>query len=290
MVGRGRAHPGRQFDIAIDNLAYNASDVQNALDALRGRVGRYILTSTCGVYRFVPNRTMPVREDDIDFDWNPPDGDPSSAASSYQSGKREAERVLRNQSEIPYTIIRPPIVFGPNDPTLRGYFYLQRLMDGQPIILTNGGVSSFRLAYSRDLASAYVLAAENEKATGRTYTIAQTDVITLRDLLDAAASALGVEVYSVAIPKDVIDASGLDYADPYGSMVNFLPSTQRAEDELGYRSTPYRQWIGETALWYRDHYRGAGSAGYERRGEELAFAAWYAQQTANARDGWRRTG
>ncbi len=276
----------RTFDLVIDNIAYTGTDVQNALAVLKGKIGRYLLTSTAGIYRFVPERTMPLYEDDVDFSWTPTDFDPAQTAGQYQAGKREAERALRNQELTPYTIIRPPIVFGPHDQTLRGYFYIQRLLDGQPLILTNGGVSSFRLAYSWDLARAFLLAVESPQAVGRTYTVAQREIITLRDFINAAAAALGVEPNLINIPADVIKQAGLAYPDPYGGMINFIPAVQRVEAELGYTCTPYPKWIGETAIWYRDEYKGKDSDGYAQRQDEIAFAEWYRARVLSATPDW----
>lgn len=261
-----------EFDVVIDNIAFNAKDVQGALDTLRGNVGRYILTSSAAVYRYAPNRTMPLEEDDVDFEWEPPAFDPDDEGWQYAAGKLAAERALMEQVTVPYTIIRPPIVLGPGDPTLRGYFYIQRLLDERPLILTNAGVNSFRLAYSRDLANAYLLAMENAAAVNVAYNVAQTEIITHKDFIDAASDALAVDPDLVGIPRDVLEESELEYADPYGGMVNFVLSVRRAHDDLGYVSTPFRTWIGETAVWFRDEYQGDDSAGYGRRDEEVAFA------------------
>lgn len=263
---------GKQFDVLIDNIAYQARDVETTLDIVGGRVGRYLLTSTASVYRFVPRRTMPLHEDEVDFEWQPPAFDPQDRGWEYASGKRDAEQVLRNQEEVPYTIIRPPIVLGPVDPTLRGYFYFQRLLDGKPVILTNGGINSFRMVYSGDLARAYLSAMDNPQAKNRVYNITQTEIITTRDFVDAAAAALGSEAEIVAVPDRILEASEIDYADPYSRLVNFIPAVRRAQDELGYESTPYQAWVKDTARWFRDHYQGEDAEGYAEREREVGLA------------------
>jgi len=169
----------KTFDAVIDNIAYNAEGVQTALQVLRDNMGRYILTSSTVVY-LSGTLSMPLSEDDIDhqidnlpgivagyteqeisrlpemhagYTDTAPDG-----MKRYVLGKIRAERALIEQDAVPYTIIRPAVVVGPEDPSLRAYFYFQRLMDGGPLILTNGGVQSVHLAYSRDVAKGYLLA------------------------------------------------------------------------------------------------------------------------------------
>ena len=264
-----------EFDIVIDNIAFKAEDVERAVEIFEGRVGRYILTSTGSVYMYSPDSSVPLEEDSVDFDWHPPTFDPDHYAWQYAFGKVAAERVLMEQMSVPYTIIRPPMVLGPHDSTLRGYFYFQRLLDGKPLILTNSGINAFRLVFSRDLAGAYLLAMDNPNAVGVAYNVVQSEIVTLKDLVNTAAEALGIEPNIVNVPQDVMQERELEYADPYGGMINFVMSVHRAQADLGYQSTPFKTWITETALWYRDVYAGDDSPGYHHRGEEIAFARWY---------------
>jgi nucleoside-diphosphate-sugar epimerase len=229
-----------------------------------------VLTSSAAVY-YTGSMVMPVPEGDVHYDFRPPKGE-ESPFWSYTVGKLQAERVLLEQSEVPYTVIRPPVVLGPEDPTLRGYFYFQRLMDGRPLLLTHGGVQSFRLVYSRDLARGYLRALETDRAEGQIYNLAQHEVVRLIDLVKEAANVLGQDPTIVAVPADVFRRSGFEYPEPYARMGNFIPDISKAEEELGYTTTPFVAWLGETVLWYRDSYEGPDSAGYERRDQETAFA------------------
>ncbi|MBI3287268.1 MAG: hypothetical protein HYZ68_04390 [Chloroflexi bacterium] len=40
----------RRFDAVIDNIAFEAADVESALRAFTGRIGHYVLTSSAAVY------------------------------------------------------------------------------------------------------------------------------------------------------------------------------------------------------------------------------------------------
>jgi len=267
---------GRSFDVVIDNIAFTPEDVRSALETFRGNVGRYILTSSAAVY-YTGSMTMPVPEGDVDFSFEPPKGEKDDPFWSYTLGKLRAEHELIEQDALPYTIIRPPIVLGPEDPSLRGYFYFQRLMDGEPLLVTNGGVQSFRLIYSRDLARGYLLALKSEQAVNQIYNLAQREVIRLVDLLKEAARILEVEPDIVGIPAEALARGGLEYPEPYARMTNFIPDIAKAEAELGFTTTPFRRWLSETVLWYRDAYRGEDSAGYEQRRREVEFAEHYRQ-------------
>lgn len=264
---------GTSFDAVIDNIAYSEAHVQQALDVFAGNVGRYLFTSTAAVY-YTGSMTMPARESDVDFGFTPPPEEKDSPLWQYTMGKLAGERCLNEQSRIPFTIIRPPVVLGPQDVTLRGYFYFQRLLDGHPVIVTNGGVQSFRLVYSQDLAQSYRLALHNPRAAGQTYNVVQDEVVRLADLLTLATQALEVEVERVEVSAGFLKQVGFDYPEPYAQMTNFLPSGQKATTELGYTTTPFKTWLTETARWYKDHYQGEDSAGYQRRHLEVELIRW----------------
>ena len=55
------------WDIVFDNLAYTANDVSLLVDNLKP-TGRYIVTSSVSVYRYIPRTSMGYfREEDVDF-------------------------------------------------------------------------------------------------------------------------------------------------------------------------------------------------------------------------------
>jgi nucleoside-diphosphate-sugar epimerase len=271
-----QAVQGQSYDSVIDNIAYDAQQVEEALEVFKGNIGRYIFTSTGALY-YTGSMTMPVVESDVNFDFKPPEGEEDSPLWTYTMGKTHAENVLMTQDDVKYTIIRPPIVLGPNDHTLRGHFYFQRLMDGKPLIITNGGVQSFRVVYSEDLAKGYLLAMNSERAVNEEYNIVQQEVVTLKGLIEEAAKALDIEPNIVDIPHQTMKDAGYAYPETYAAMQNFVLSSAKAEEHLGYSSTNFETWIGETVRWFRDSYDGPDSAGYEDRNKELEFAEKYKQ-------------
>lgn len=223
---------------------------------------------------------MPVTEEDVNFDFKPPEEEKDSPLWTYTMGKTEAEHLLMNQNDLDYTIIRPPIVLGPNDHTLRGYFYFQRLMDGKPLIITNGGVQSFRIVYSEDLAKGYLLAMNSSRASNEEYNIVQQEIVTLKGLVEAAAKALEIEPNTIDIPHKTMKDAGYEYPETYAPMQNFVLDCSKAEEHLGYSSTEFGTWIGKTVRWYRDKYDGPDSAGYDARDKEIEFAEKYSQAIA----------
>jgi len=292
----------RTFDVVIDNIAYNAEDVQTALEVLHDNMGRYILTSSTVVY-LSGTLSMPISEDDVNHQIDKlPDivagyyteqeisklpemhsgytkAGPNGMAG-YVLGKIHAERTLIEQDAVPYTIIRPATVAGPEDPSLRAYFYFQRLMDGGPLILRNGGIQSIQLAYSRDVAHGYLLALNSERAINQVYHLAQQETVRLIDWLHLAAHFLEVKPKFVNIPAEVLRNNRFFYPEPLTLVTTFFVNTHKAEVDLGYKTTPQATWTKNTVHWYRDFYRGPNSMGYENRQREIEFAQMYQQATS----------
>ncbi len=271
---------GKTFDAVIDNIAFTADHVKTALKVFQGSVGRYVLTSSASVY-YSGSMTMPLVENDVDLNFKAPAGEETSPFWNYTMGKLGTERAVQEQDKLRYTIIRPPMALGPEDHTLRGYFYFQRLMDGKPLIVTNGGVQSFRLVYSRDLARGYLRALESKHAVNQTYNLAQSEVITLIDLLKTAAKALDVRPNLVHVPAEILEASGFEYPEPYAQMMNFILDISKAVGEINFRTTPFADWLAETVRWYHDSYRGKDSTGYENRQMEVEFVQRFQQAVSS---------
>lgn len=258
---------GRAFDAVIDNQAYDGRDVKMLLRALGARAGHYLLCSSGAVYADGGGtaRFRPVREEEADLTRR---GD-----GSYSEGKREAEQAT-GAAPVPVTVIRPTVVEGPQDPSGRSWYWIQRLADGQPILVPQTDPDTiFAHAWSADVARLFVRAAGSPAAHGRTYNAGGREILTLADYLRTAARLLGREPRLVHAPLEWIRAQpGLEGYDPPFAGERFVMDLQRARQELGYEPTPLSAWLDETLRWHLEGYRGPDSRGYARREAEVAAA------------------
>ena len=263
----------RSFDAVIDNIAYTGADVDAAVDAFAGRVQRYVLTSTGSVYAGpglnAARLLAPLHEDDADL--------AVRADEPYGDGKRAGEQVLQARGGrargLPFTILRPPVVQGANDPTNRVWFYVRRIADGGPILAPTGFPSpAGRHVYSVDLARAYVDAVVRPIAIDRTYNVAMEEVVTLPDYLRLLGQAMSREVDVVEIPRDVLTGEETlsAYRPPFSR--RFLLDISRVRNDLGWRSTPVLEWLSATATWEVAHPR-PDAEGYATRDAERRIAA-----------------
>ena len=240
------------YDIVIDNIGFSGEDVNLTLDVFKGRLKHYILTSTAGVY--LSGEQPPFFEGN-----NPIDPTtlqvPDFEHKSYVIGKIEAEWALFNQKIVPFTIIRPPVVIGPNDPTMRFDFYIKRILDGGPILITDCGKNRFSLAYSKDLAFAYYQVICQQAVTfGKAYNICNLGSIDLINLLREAANSMKKKLTTLNISNKQSQLLGSSYFNPMASknmfFNNFITMPNRACAEINYKPLQIDEAICQTAKWH----------------------------------------
>jgi nucleoside-diphosphate-sugar epimerase len=185
-------------------------------------------------------------------------------------GKRWCETMLARSADLPWTVIRPPAVFGPADHTLRIAAYIQRVADGGPLLVPR---ESFErqagLAWVKDIGFACALACDMRKdSTRKAYNVAFAGV-SLRDLIDGIANAMGLPARMHPMPYLELPDGASPYGpDPKRSAGYVL---DRARRELGFEPSALEDALAETLAWYR--VAKPSHPGYDNRAQELAIAA-----------------
>lgn len=116
--------------------------------------------------------------------------------TDYGRSKLAAEELVR-RAAVPWTIIRPPVVYGERDRETLRIFRLARARLG-PVI--GDGSQELSVVYAGDLASALIAAALAPAAAGHVYYAAHPAVTTSRGLVEAVGSAVGARPWIVPVP------------------------------------------------------------------------------------------
>ena len=255
------------YDAVIDNIAFNAAHADGALRAVRGRAGQYIVCSSVSVYRHVP-RYRPLYEEEADLG--------KRTGEPYGDGKRALEQQLwaNLSADLPVTVFRPTVVEGPRDPSLHIWFYLQRLLDGKPVLLPREIPDILlRIVFAEDVADAFLAAVANSAAYNRVYNLGGEELFTLYDYVDMVRTVAASSSPLVECPIDRIrTAPGL--SDYYPQYLGFdsVPDTGAARRDLNYRPAPVQQRLAETAAWVTALDARPDSRGYANRESEVRFA------------------
>ncbi|MGE3526688.1 MAG: NAD-dependent epimerase/dehydratase family protein [Gemmatimonadales bacterium] len=147
-------------------------------------VGRFVLVSSLAAAG--PSRVGEPRAG----------GETPAPVTAYGRSKLAAEAVVR-EGPIPWTILRPPTVYGPRDREVLRVFQAVKLGIA-PVF--GRGTQELSAVYGPDLAAALVAAAGAETAAGRTYHPAHPEVFTSTDMVRAIARAMDTPVRLVPLP------------------------------------------------------------------------------------------
>jgi nucleoside-diphosphate-sugar epimerase len=158
--------------------------------AARAGVARFVLVSSLAVTG-PSRRGHPVDET----------SGPGPVTTYGRSKKAGEEAVLA--AGVPFTIVRPPAVYGPRD---RAFLTLFRAASHGIVPLLGGGGRELTLIHVTDLARALVAAATRVATLGGTYHAGHPQPVTQRALAEAMGRAVGRRVRCVTLPAPVVRA------------------------------------------------------------------------------------
>lgn len=125
--------------------------------------------------------------------------DPASP-SAYARTKAEGEQAAREAFPAA-TVLRPSIVFGPEDGFFNRFAALAQFVPALP--LYGGGETKFQPVYVGDVADAVMAALDRTDAAGRTYELGGPRVYSFRDLLQYILTVTGRRRLLLPLPWSV---------------------------------------------------------------------------------------
>jgi nucleoside-diphosphate-sugar epimerase len=272
-----RAVGGRMFDAVYDMIAYRPEQSVEAARLFRGKTGRFIHCSTVSVYMVSDEVTCPITEDQdrrplMEFRERNPFG------MEYGILKRKCEEVLwqaHHDRDFPVTMLRPTYVSGPHDPARRDFFWIERILDGGPLLIPGTGEYRFQQVFVEDVGRLFAGIAHLPRTAGEAYNVAGEETFTTKEYLRALGMLLNRMPDIVHIPQAEFDAHPVSSSSsgdvfPFNPGRDAVVSLQKTVKDTAYRSTPFDDWMGETIRWWQSGSHGH-SNGYERRPEELAL-------------------
>ena len=165
--------------------------------------------------------------------------------------KIPVERAIMGDRELPGTILRLPMVYGPGDHLRRFYPILKRIDDGRRRILFEEGEAAWRAprGYVDNVAAALALAAVSDRAAGRIYNVAERPAWPEREWAAKIAAAAGWNGELVTLPKDRMPPH---LVQPGNRAQHWEADSTRIRQELGYREPfPLEEAIERTIAWER---------------------------------------
>ncbi len=146
--------------------------------------------------------------------------DPDSA-SEYARSKATGE--AKAKAAFPGAIIlRPSIVFGPEDNFFNQFAALSRLAPALPLL--GGGSTKFAPLFVGDLAEAIAKLVERGEATGKTYELGGPEIFTFKQLMEFTLETIGRKRLLVPVPWPI--------ARIMGTLFGLLPYAPLTADQV----------------------------------------------------------
>lgn len=148
-------------------------------------------------------------------------GASADSRSKYARTKAGGERAVRD-AFADASIVRPSIVFGPEDDFFNRFAAMARISPALPLI--GGGATRFQPVYVEDVAAAFVHLLENEETRGQTYELGGPRVYTFKALMELMLRVKKTSRLLVPIPFFL--------AEMQGAILQMLPTPPLTRDQV----------------------------------------------------------
>ena len=256
-------------DVVIDLVVSTGSQAQELVSLFRGVARRVLMLSSMDVYRAIgisqgietgPLQDVPLTEESElrhhlhlypretaelmrkIYPWVTDDYD-----------KIPAEDAVMNSPDLPGTVLRLPMVYGPGDPLHRFYPVVKRVADRRSHILFPETLAAWRTprGYVENVAVAIALAATDDRAAGRIYNVCEEPSFSELEWAQKITAEMGWEGKFVVVP---VDQTPPHLLKPGNAAQHWSASSARIRRELGYSEpVTVEEAIRRTIAWEREN-------------------------------------
>jgi nucleoside-diphosphate-sugar epimerase len=256
-------------DVVIDLIISSGRQAEELMNIFRGATRRVVMLSSIDVYRAIavshgtesgPLQELPLTEESElrrGLDPYPPEIMQSMhkifpwVTDDYD--KIPAERAVMNDRELPGTVLRLPMVYGPGDRLRRFCPVVKRIVDGRQHIIFPEGLAAWRSprGYVENVAAAIALAATDNRAERRIYNVCEEPSFSELEWARRIASAMRWEGEFVVLPEERTPRHLLK---PGNAAQHWTASSARIRRELGYKEVvAIEEAIRRTIRWEREN-------------------------------------
>lgn len=278
---------GRKWDVVLDTSAYFPRAVNDAMDALAGNVGHYVLISTVSVYAAFD---QPGMDEDAAVATIEDETLEEVTGESYGALKALCEQAAEAKMPGRVTNIRPGLIVGPLDRTDRFTYWPVRVSRGGEVLAPNAPEQTIQVVDVRDLA-AFTVTCMEERVAGVYNATSKPSLFSIGELLETSKKVSGSDARFTWVSAEFLaehevapwsempvwmpaegDYAGFDQIDVSRAMakgLTFRPLSDTVRDTLDWWKT-----MPELEEGPRTELR----AGIAPEKEERVLAAWHARE------------
>jgi 2'-hydroxyisoflavone reductase len=271
---------GKKWDAVVDDSATNPEWVRLSTALLKGNVGRYLFTSSTGVYYPYLSRGLDeTGRARLDMD------DPKDESAKYGVAKAKCERQVQAVFGGHAVVVRPTYIVGPGDTSDRFPYWPQRLVRGGEVLAPGRRDDPVQFIDVRDLAEFMVRLLEEGR--GGVYNVAGPQALmTMPDFLDQARAAVGsqatftqVDDYAFLTEHKIEEA--IPWAMLKGNDDGMMSIRHARAEAAGLTYRPLAVTVRDTHAWWLtvpDSRRKSAKFTISPAQEAETLAAWHARK------------
>lgn len=228
-------------EIVLDMIPVTETQAIDLMEVFRGISGRIVSISSQDVYRAYgvfmgteegsPDK-IPLGENSSLRENLYPYRDKYEGMENYD--KISVEKAVMSSSDLPGTVLRLPMVYGPGDKQHRMYQYLKRMDDKRPYILLEEKWTWWKWTrgYVEDVAHAIVLAVTDERASGQIYNVGEKEALSLIEWVKKIGEFADWDGEIIIVPDNKLSE---DKEDRSNTAQHIVIDSGKIRRELGYK-------------------------------------------------------
>jgi nucleoside-diphosphate-sugar epimerase len=167
--------------------------------------------------------------------------------------KIPVERAVLDDPELPGTVLRLPMVYGPGDPLHRFFPLVKRIADGRKTISFSQSIAQWRATrgFVENVGAAIALAVTSDQAAGKIYNVGEPDALSE---LEWGRLLTGVAGWSGELRVLPDDRAPAHLLVPANTAQHWIADSTKIREELGYTEIVAREEaLCRTLAWERAH-------------------------------------
>jgi 2'-hydroxyisoflavone reductase len=247
--GQLGALEGKKWDVVVDDSATNPDFVQQSTSLLKDAVGRYLFTSSTGVY-------YPYLKDGLDESMAPhvEVADEKDGSETYGVSKARCERIVLETFDNRGLVVRPGYIVGPGDTSDRFPYWPVRFARGGEILAPGRRDDPVQFIDVRDLAG-FMLHLLEQRQSGIFNATGPRSTMTAPAFYKAARKTLNPEATLTFIDDyEFLKAHTIEYAIPWamlkGNDAGMMSIRNDRAIKAGLKFRPVETTLRDTLDWW----------------------------------------
>ncbi|MBS4171720.1 NAD-dependent epimerase/dehydratase family protein [Bacillus sp. FJAT-49736] len=244
----------RSFDVVVDMFPYIEQDAIDVIEFFSDVTKRFVALSSADVYQAY-GRLIGIEKGDFTTDNLTEESPVRAVIYPYRGVSKEddwryhydkilVEQQFMKKSPVPSTVLRLPMIYGPNDRQFRLSQYLKTMKTSDEINL-HSTEAKWRTSrgFVENVAYAITLAIVNPKAANQIYNVAEDFAFTELEWVKT------IKEHYKWDGQILVEDTGVA-SDGFNPEQHLVISSKKIRTELGYKEiVPFEEGIQQTISW-----------------------------------------